>query len=867
MSPIQQMLLGVGAVATKTYVDDIFSTYVYTGTGSARSINNGIDLSGEGGLVWTKARSATSSMSHILFDTVRGVTKDVNTDGNWGEGTSTDMMTAFNTNGYSLGTSAYVNQDTSTFASWSFRKAPGFFDIVTYSGNGSSRTIAHSLSCVPSCIMVKRITGGNADWVVYHASIGATKFLKLNSSDTAGTSSDHFNNTAPTASVFSVGGSDETNEGSSTYVAYLFAGGSANSQALARSVSFDGSNDELYFGSTTDFEFGTGDFTWEAWIKPTSWNNNAWNTIFMVGGASQNGGIWIGQNNSNDFVVRAFSDQDILTASSKPDVGVWTHVAAARSGTTLKLFYNGIEQKSVTTSYDFQDGTTSRIANDGHNQRFTGKISNLRIVKGTAVYTSNFNPSDSLTNITNTKLLCCNDSSVTGSTVTPTTITASGGPTASADSPVFTDVAANVFGDAEDQNVIKCGSYVGNGSSTGPEITLGWEPQFIIIKESSDSGNQWRMYDSMRGMVTGGDDAELYPSSNIEEDPANEFLELTPTGFKLKTSDSAVNDNETYIFLAIRRSDGYVGKPPSLGTSVFAMDVGNSSSSIPNMDSGFPVDFSLTRTPASTSWPWFTGARLTGNKYLLTYDNNAEQTASDWVWDSNEGWMKGGNGNTVQSWMWKRHAGFDVVTFQGSGSARLIPHSMNAIPEFIIVKNRETANNQWYIYHKGLNGGTNPEDYYVKLGASGDAAEAADAGNYLFNSIAPTSTHFSVGTSSAINESGKGSIAMLFASVDGISKVGYYDGSDSSQTITTGFQPRFLILKRATAISGVNNPWYVLDTTRGWGSGDDKYLELQTTGAQGDFDFGAPTSTGFTLIGNNNGISKSGHKYIYYAHA
>ena len=116
MSPIQQMLLGVGAVATKTYVDDIFSTYVYTGNGSARSINNGIDLSGEGGLVWTKARAATSAMSHILFDTVRGVTKDVNTDGNWGEGTSTDMMTAFNTNGYSLGTSAYVNQDTSTFA-------------------------------------------------------------------------------------------------------------------------------------------------------------------------------------------------------------------------------------------------------------------------------------------------------------------------------------------------------------------------------------------------------------------------------------------------------------------------------------------------------------------------------------------------------------------------------------------------------------------------------------------------------------------------------------------------------------------------------------------------------------------------------
>ena len=57
MSPIQQMLLGVGAVATKTYVDDVFSTYVYKGTGSARSINNGINLSGKGGLVWVKKRN------------------------------------------------------------------------------------------------------------------------------------------------------------------------------------------------------------------------------------------------------------------------------------------------------------------------------------------------------------------------------------------------------------------------------------------------------------------------------------------------------------------------------------------------------------------------------------------------------------------------------------------------------------------------------------------------------------------------------------------------------------------------------------------------------------------------------------------
>ena len=109
---------------------------------------------------------------------------------------------------------------------------------------------------------------------------------------------------------------------------------------------------------------------------------------------------------------------------------------------------------------------------------------------------------------------------------------------------------------------------------------------------------------------------------------------------------------------------------------------------------------------------------------------------------------------------------------------------------------------------------------------------------------------------------------MLFASVDGISSVGYYDGVDGEQTITTGFQPRFVIIKR---ISDADH-WFVLDTTRGWGSGNDQALELDTTDAQSSVQAGAPTSTGFTvpaLSGNSfaYGINGNGYKFVYYAHA
>ena len=73
--PIQQMLLGAGAITTKTYVDDVFSTYLYTGSQGTQTITNGIDFANEGGMVWCKSRSA--SHWHSIFDTVRGANKSI----------------------------------------------------------------------------------------------------------------------------------------------------------------------------------------------------------------------------------------------------------------------------------------------------------------------------------------------------------------------------------------------------------------------------------------------------------------------------------------------------------------------------------------------------------------------------------------------------------------------------------------------------------------------------------------------------------------------------------------------------------------------------------------------------------------------
>jgi len=105
---------------------------------------------------------------------------------------------------------------------------------------------------------------------------------------------------------------------------------------------------------------------------------------------------------------------------------------------------------------------------------------------------------------------------------------------------------------------------------------------------------------------------------------------------------------------------------------------------------------------------------------------------------------------------------------------------------------------------------------------------------------------------------------MLFASVDGISKLGYYDGTGSAgHVITTGFTPRLLIIKTTTG----SNSWFMYDSLRGLGAGNDPYLQMENTNAQAGGDTFAISSTGFTINQSYSSVNASGSKYIYYAHA
>jgi hypothetical protein len=209
--------------APPNYIEEVFSTYLYTGNGATQTITNGIDLSGKGGMVWGKSRS--NAYDNFLADSVRGSSKLLYSNNTYAQQTDANVFSSFNSNGFSLGIGGAVSSNTNgaTYVSWTFRKQPKFFDVVTYTGNGTAgRTIAHNLGSVPGCMIVKS-TSDVVAWQVYHRSTGATDFLVLNTTAATQPSISPWNNTAPTSSVFTVGDGFGVNNNGSTYVAYLFA--------------------------------------------------------------------------------------------------------------------------------------------------------------------------------------------------------------------------------------------------------------------------------------------------------------------------------------------------------------------------------------------------------------------------------------------------------------------------------------------------------------------------------------------------------------------------------------------------------------------------------------------------------------------
>lgn len=142
---------------------------------------------------------------------------------------------------------------------------------------------------------------------------------------------------------------------------------------------FDGADDYMYITSSSDFAPGTGDFTFQCWINPSSWSSS-WNPVFVVG---TTGGLWIGKANTSIFVLRAYGVSNFIE-HILPSTSTWTNIAVTRSGTSVKLYYDGLLVDSGTTSQNFVQ-STAYIGSDGAGSYFEGKIASILFHKGNAL--------------------------------------------------------------------------------------------------------------------------------------------------------------------------------------------------------------------------------------------------------------------------------------------------------------------------------------------------------------------------------------------------------------------------------------------------------------------------------------------------
>ena len=671
----QQFITAGESKVEPVFLEDVFRSDYYTGN-TAVSSGYGPNLADEGGMTWTKCTSATQYWS--LRDTARGANLWMSCADSHSNQTGNGSY-AFLTTGQTSGTDGVNGDSNQQFTSCSFRKAKGFFDVVSYTGNSTNRTIAHNLGCVPGAIVVKK-TNGVGNWIFGHKDVngGSNPWnynMRFNATDAQSANNTMWNDTAPTASSFSVGTSADVNETGGEYIAYLWASGDADSQVFGR--------------------------------------------------------------------------------------------------------------------------------------------------------------------------------------------------------------------EGEEQHIIKCGTYTGNSGSQS--INVGFRPDWWIIK-SIDSGGttDWMWQDKfITGNVTKsgyGDNDRLYLSTNAGKTglmrmaPMSGGLNNNVKGFNIESEGTNYNTNgNRYIYIAVRSPDKWVCRDGSTGvdgengvaSQYFTMSQGNSSSYSP--PGCFPANF-------APDVMYFREYVSSDNTYMATRDMKTQSDGYTWpmntttsastgvssnAWYSSKGMHRNYN-SQYQAWMWKKGPGMTYVWYEGTNSNATIYHDLGAVPEMMIFKalNRSDENPLW---HHGLNNGVNAKYYMVKTNSRN--AQFDSRGDWIPNTASgldPTWNYFKVGTGSPVNANSSMNVVSLYRSVPGISKVGYYQGNSSGLTITTGFQPRYMWLKRTNAN---DSRFYYLDTLRGWGAGDDEWLEFSAQAGQQGWNFGAPTSTGFTLTGGNSHTNATGNNYIYYAHA
>ena len=617
-----------GNAGDTVYVDDVFSTTLYTGTDGSVVVPTGLDLSDKGGMIWGKSRSA--SQNHRIYDSVRGTQYSLipnATSAQSDQGTQTFGSSSVTLGAASgiVGSSSYGGPD---YVLWSFAKQEKFFDIVTYTGTGSSHNISHNLNTTPGMVIVKR-TDSTADWYVWHrnggdyASLnGAYAYLNADDQFRTGGGTPVFVDAGMTSTTFGVGTSSGTNANGGSYVAYLF-----------------GHNDAAY-GEDSDeviikcgaFSAGSSAFVENLGFEPQFLivkKDNGSGSFFMIDnmrGSSVD-------KNGDASSRRIATDQNSAEGGESYSFGIASNGIGVEIADGNTYIYMAIRRSHKPASeFTATDLFTLQAQSPGEGaDTFISTGFNVDTVIYRSRASSATSIGDRLRGQSGGGDFLTNSTDAEGTNAGAFFLDHSNG--------VTVDYAGghfNISPAATDKNYIRyflrrakgffdVVSYTGDGTSTSFSHNLGSTPELKIIKIRSDAFG-WLVGGSA---ITGGTtDYQLYLDTNAAQANTNYWGSVdSASAFSVVASNFLSNANgQTYIAYLFATVAGIskVGSYTGTGSDL-------------NVDCGFSSGARfvlIKRTDSTGDWYLYDSARgiVAGNDpYVFLNATDAEVTNTDYI--------------------------------------------------------------------------------------------------------------------------------------------------------------------------------------------------------------------------------------------
>ena len=443
----------------------------------------------------------------------------------------------------------------------------------------------------------------------------------------------------------------------------------------------------------------------------------------------------------------------------------------------------------------------------------------------------------------------------------------------------------------------RVGSYTGDGNTSGNYIyttsdgtasgTDGFEPAFLLLKNTNTGGTSWLLYDNKRTPTNPIQTALIANSSGADVTTSSFKINFFTNGFEVTGNGSDINGSgDTFIYLAIA-ADKDSSVPTQANSFSPTLYTGNATAR--NISTPFAPDFTWIKSTTVASSHGLYDTIRGGAKWITSNGTNSTQDTPTALQkfnpngfslgDDSGAWGVNASGATYISWNWKagglptinndgsttsivsvnQAAGFSIVRYRGNSAAnQTVGHGLGTgnIPKLILFK-KFTGTSDWPVYSSALTDAS----YNLYL----NKADAQVQNNNPFNGTAPTDTVFTVEQNAGnVNDNGQDIIAYCFADVTSYQQIGSYAGNTvTNPSITTGFSPSFVVIKELNG----SNPWVCIDSARAPTNPASCRLRLNAT----DTEYCAATEainrsgTGFEVASNWDGMNGNGKTYLYWA--